>query len=141
MGVLHITTKFPGGCIKCAGSIAAGEVVNWEDGKTWHITCPAQQLIEPASASEPGTIRRGSGYGGRPYTVGAIVRLSRQGDPDRFGVVVTATQVHIREDGLSYGVGGESGYVYRAEVRPATPEETAAEQARLAAIQAAAHLP
>lgn len=39
--------------------------------------------------------------------------------------VLTSSARYVREDGLSFGVGDESGYIYSATCRPATDEESA----------------
>ncbi len=89
-------------------------------------------------------IAQGEGYGGQPYEVGSLVwedlHILQDSAPDaefptvtvRSGtrevergavIVLTASEEYVREDGLSFGVGDESGYIYRATVRPATAEE------------------
>jgi hypothetical protein len=50
-----------------------------------------------------------------------------------FLYVLRATQTYYREDGLSFGVGDESGYIYYAACRPATDEEAAPVRAKIAA--------
>jgi len=65
-------------------------------------------------------IRRGEGYGGYPFRVGETIK-----DDGKYWTVVSASKQYFREDGMSFGVGDESGYVYTAEVRPATEEEAA----------------
>jgi hypothetical protein len=50
-------------------------------------------------------------------------------------VVLTANSHYYREEGMSFGVGDESGRTYWATCRPATPEEAASKiAAREAAI-------
>jgi hypothetical protein len=77
---------------------------------------------------------RGEGNGGEPYTVGSIFL-----DPAdmRYVVVRTAWSEYYREDGLSFGVGDDSGHLYFAICRVATVEEYMpvwkAEQAAFAA--------
>lgn len=69
----------------------------------------------------------GSGYGGEPYSVGKVLRNSdhriAQGEPE-YLLVEKAGQRYYREDGMSFGVGDESGYAYWATARPATDEES-----------------
>lgn len=70
---------------------------------------------------------RGSGYGGVPYSVGQVLRNSdrriAQGEPE-YLFVEKAGQRYYREEGMSFGVGDESGYAYWATARPATDEES-----------------
>jgi hypothetical protein len=74
------------------------------------------------------TLSRGSGYGGKPFQPNTLVQNSKsnidKGEPEWLYVLKTS-QRHFREDGLSFGVGDDSGYVYIAECRAATPEEIA----------------
>lgn len=74
-------------------------------------------------------LRAGSGYGGRGWKAGQVIRNSDRrveaGEP-RYLLVVRAGSQYYREDGMSFGVGDESGYVYWAEAREATGDEAAA---------------
>ena len=90
-------------------------------------------------------LRRGEGYGGRPWTPGttiweaftpALERQINRNAPElttkeaprgRFVAltILTAAQDYIAEEGMSLGVGDESGYIYSATARPATAEESA----------------
>jgi hypothetical protein len=71
------------------------------------------------------TIRRGSGYGARAYKVGGIVVTRKPGHAQQILVVVSATEKYFREDGLSFGVGDDRGYIYSAKCRQANAEEIA----------------
>jgi hypothetical protein len=81
----------------------------------------------------------GSGYGCEGWTKGEVVasseRLRAQGYPE-YLFVLSASSRYIREDGLSFGVGDESGRVYSATCREATAEEAAPLVAQLAALEA-----
>ncbi len=70
-------------------------------------------------------ITRGSGYGD-PFVTGEVIRSPKhiidQGGPEFLYVVKTKSE-YISEDGLSFGVGDEEGYLYIAECREATKEE------------------
>jgi len=65
-------------------------------------------------------ISHGEGYGGRPYSVGEVFRERDKG----LVKVLESSKRYYREDGMSFGVGDEQGYVYSARVRPATEEES-----------------
>ena len=58
-------------------------------------------------------------------------------DGPEFLCVVRATQQYVREDGLSFGVGDESGYSYVAWCRAATDEEAAPIRQQIAEREAA----
>lgn len=73
----------------------------------------------------------GSGYDCGGWTVGEVVWLDpslaerQNGNPGQAVVITRASRRYVREDGLSFGVGDDSGYLYAALARPATPEEAA----------------
>ena len=56
-------------------------------------------------------------------------------DGPAFLYVLTASRRYYREDGMAFGVGDESGYVYRATCRPATEEEAAPVRAQRESAQ------
>jgi len=128
---MTITAKFQGTCKKCGGKIAAGEQIEWSKGQgSQHITCPAVSASNgPAKAAptpaDPNAIKisQGSGYGGREYHPGQVLRHAKHG----LIIVVSASKRYFREEdeGMSFGVGDESGYIYSATCRPATEAEAA----------------
>jgi hypothetical protein len=112
---MTITAKFPGFCKKCRRQIAVGEKIEWQRGAgASHTECPAkdESVIR---------IERGEGYGGEPYEVGKLVAQTK--GPHPFVVVLRASKRYYREDGMSFGVGDDQGYIFEAECRPATAEE------------------
>lgn len=68
-------------------------------------------------------IFRGEGYGGREYIIGSVIRNPKGSDP-KYVTVVESNKEYVREDGMSFGVGDDSGYIFSALVRPATEEES-----------------
>ena len=62
----------------------------------------------------------GEGYGGNPYKDGETFRDKKTNE---VVTVISNKQTYFREDGLSFGVGDDSGYIYSAKVRPATEQE------------------
>jgi hypothetical protein len=110
----------PGTCCKCGQQVRIGHGFSARSasGKwyAWHSECPAAP--EATTATE--TIRKGEGYGGREYKPGQVVRHN-----DGWWTVVRASKRYYREDGMSFGVGDEKGYVYSATIRPATDAEAA----------------
>jgi hypothetical protein len=111
------------------------------NGSQW--MCSEDQLAKATAIidgelAEPGVktkmISRGSGYGGTPFTKGDVIRMSdhemQRSDLPRWVYVLSAGERYYREDGMSFGVGEDSGYIYLAKVRPATDEEAAPHVAR-----------
>ena len=124
---MTITAKFPGKCSECGGRISAGAQIEWSKGEgARHTKCAASS--EPRAAPGPIALHGGSGNGCQGWTVGELIlsgeQRRRAGGPDAL-VIVTASRRYVREDGLSFGVGDDSGYLYSATARPATPEEIA----------------
>lgn len=131
-----MTSRFDGKCVECGLGITAGEEIFYLRGKgAWHVDCTAAkkeaaQEEETQAQEETSTwnIGRGSGYGGRPYSEGSVVRAPKyiveDGGPT-FLYVVRAHERYFRYDGMSFGVGDDSGYYYGANCREATAEETA----------------
>ena len=75
---------------------------------------------------------RGAGYHEEPYRIGEIVE-----EDGEIMVVARAWKVWVNEDGMSLGVGADRGYLYHAELRPATAEEAESYCARRAAAEEA----
>lgn len=61
------------------------------------------------------------GDGDQPFLAGQLVALPG----GEYGTVVSVRSEYIAEDGWSFGVGEEEGYLHSAEVRPATAGELA----------------
>jgi len=77
-------------------------------------------------------ISEGSGYGGTPHTKGEVLWNKQNGTgkqyladaPEFLYVLENSTSEYFREDGLSFGVGDDSGSIYTTSVRTATEEES-----------------
>jgi hypothetical protein len=136
---MTITAKFRGTCKACGGEIHAGDKIEWEKGEgSRHSKCPdASAPTTPAKrkttdrtpvdkSPAPIHLSGGSGYGDAGWEVGQVIlageKRRRAGGPDGL-VVVRASRRYIREDGMSFDVGDEQGYLYSADCRPATAEE------------------
>lgn len=144
---MTITAKYPGRCRKCGGAIAVGNQIDWERGSgAAHVSCPTKSQSAP-EISNPNEIKisGGSGYGHHGWTPGQVInhRITRERkkgevlpgeNPEtlnRYWVlegyqlitVIKAGKNYYREDGMSFGVGDECGYVYWASCRPSTQEE------------------
>lgn len=121
---MTMISKFSGKCKKCGESIEVGSKINWERGKgAQHITCPATAPLPENVIS----ISQGSGYGGHPYSIGQVLREKHTAWPEegKILVVLKKGSTYYKEDGLSFGAGDDSGYVYWAKCREATPDEAA----------------
>lgn len=130
---MTITAKFAGTCRKCGKPIMVGEKIEWEKGRgAAHLECP---VAKPAGQVDPNAIKisSGSGYGGQEYLAGQVLRHRTHG----LIYVVSAGSRYIREDGMSFGVGDDSGYLYWATCRPATEVEAAPLLAKEAEVEAA----
>lgn len=69
-------------------------------------------------------ISKGSGYGGKPFKVGQIIKNPNKGSNEpQYLYVVKESSKYFHYDGMTFGVGEERGYIYRAYCREATYEE------------------
>lgn len=120
---MTITAKYPGRCRKCGGDINVGNSIEWRRGeKAYHTECPdAAPAPRAENSNDLIHISVGQGYGGHAYNVGDIIRR-RDGS---YVYAVRVSQSYYNEDGMSFGVGDEEGYIYSAHCRPATEEEAA----------------
>ena len=130
---MTMTAKYAGKCSKCGGQIRPGERINFDatTHTTQHVQCPERTAIAPAQTASPAPyhISGGEGYGYRGWQVGQVIRASdrmqaEQGYPEWL-YVVHATSRYYREDGMSFGVGDESGHTFAADCRAATDDESA----------------
>ena len=131
--------KYPGTCAVCGERFPAGTTIAYDriTRETRHADCAP--FVAPAGSW---WISRGQGYGGAPYVVGQVIRNpdTRTPDAPRYLIVLAAKSEYVRDDGYSFGVGDESGYLYSACVRAATDDESAtlrADEARATATRQA----
>lgn len=118
-----MTSKYPGTCRKCGEPFPAGEKIEWNRGSgASHAKCPDKKPV----IKYPYSIGGGSGYGCNGWTVGEVVRVDPEKyDGNEFLLVLSSSKRYWREDGMSFGVGDDSGYTYSAGCRTATDEESA----------------
>lgn len=134
-----MTARYNGFCRQCGRKILAGtEILYSQDEGATHVDCGEEGEDVAPALSQPSPehsirISQGEGYGGRPYQVGQILATA---DADEWLIVLSASKTYYREDGMSFGVGDEHGYIYSATCRPATPEEAAPTIAERAEAQA-----
>jgi hypothetical protein len=139
---MTITAKYPSTCAACGGKIVPGDKIEWEKGqKARHTKCSTGSTAQASDATPaPYKIHGGSGYGCHGWESGQIVRsekhLREKGYPE-FLFVVRASRRYFREEGMSFGVGDESGYTYGAECREASAEESAPLRAEIEARRTA----
>ena len=140
-----MNSRFAGSCSICGRRFPAGTEIDY-DSKTRsaaHAACKRDEKPIPEGVA---TFRvgGGSGYGCDGWSQGQVIRspkrdVAERGYPE-FLFVLRASSRYVREDGLSFGVGDDSGYLYTAVCREATAEEAAphiAAERRKAAIKAA----
>jgi hypothetical protein len=109
--------QFPGICKATGKRYPAGAEI--EKGPYgWQIA--GAQATDRTPQPGERHLCKGSGNGGESYRAGQIVF-----DPTdmRYLVVRVAWDEYFREDGLSFGVGDDSGYLYHAVCRLATVPE------------------
>jgi hypothetical protein len=90
------------------------------------------RLAAVAAEKAAGIIRwrEGEGYGGERLPEGELVfRAPEPGAERRWYVVTECRSSYFREDGMSFGVGDDQGYVFDFVARPATDEEAAPAEA------------
>lgn len=128
--------RYAGTCGDCDARIAAGQRVCYRyPGKILvHADCPVTASAEePAAPATPATattihLHGGSGYGDHGWAVGQVIvsgeQRRRAGGPDGL-VVLAASRRYVREEGTSFGVGDDQGYLYSATCRAATAAELA----------------
>lgn len=134
----EMRSYFDSRCSKCGYRIRKGEKIFYsKDEGAYHIDCDAAQQQEKEQAEKraaeikaeaPWSLHSGSGYGGREFSVGDVLRAPehiREKDGPQYLFVVRAKKEYVAEDGMSFGVGDESGYLYSANCREATAEEAA----------------
>ncbi|WP_155981037.1 hypothetical protein [Nocardia sp. CNY236] len=137
--------RYPSRCRNCGDIVNPGEgTAERAADSTWvveHPDCSPRQHNPMGAATW--TIRLGEGAGGGPSRPGRSFRANWTSGDNRPGAdevpggrtdgqltsgivtTVTAGQIYYNEDGLSFGVGADTGYVYWAEVRAATADEAA----------------
>ena len=110
-------------CPDCGKPVYAGDEVRYQyPGKSLcHSKCD--------DTSDRWVLFGGEGYGCRGWTENEIVRVDTEkpcysGYPE-YLFVEKACEKYYSDDGMSFGVGDESGYTYTAYCRPATDEESA----------------
>jgi hypothetical protein len=123
---MTIKARYAGRCGRCGGAINAGDEMEWSRGQpTRHLTCPASTATTEPTADVI-HIGGGSGYGCEGWAVGAVIARPRNCQAEaEYLVVLTTSRRYLREDGMSFGVGDDSGYLYSATCRPATADEAA----------------
>lgn len=110
-------SRYPGICATTGKRYPAGTEI--EKGPYgWQIagSKPQDRTVHAGETR----VARGEGYGGTPYREGEIFLEPHS---NRYHVVRVAWSEYFREDGLSFGVGDDSGHIYYAVCRLATPEE------------------
>lgn len=123
-----ITAKFQGVCCVCGNAIKIGEKMEWAKGQpSRHATCE-----EPAIPADAINIATGSGYEGDGFTgfvPGTVIHnhftpyVDDINHEPKFLRVLTAHRRWFNQDGMSFGVGDERGWIFSAVCVPATADE------------------
>lgn len=85
----------------------------------------AAEAADEPDVSDVDTFSIGEGYGGQDYAPGTVIRHPDRSRRDEIVVVEETHAKYYREDGLSFGVGDDRGYLYTYTLRPATQPEAA----------------
>ncbi|GIW06342.1 MAG: hypothetical protein KatS3mg060_1147 [Dehalococcoidia bacterium] len=120
--------RYNGQCAVTGRSYGPGtSIVQTANG--WAIDDAETARVQHLAQTAPIRFSIGEGYGGRLHRPGEVIRARwRAADgTEQSGIVVVlgAAAQYYRHDGMSFGVGDESGYVYTTYARPATDEEAA----------------
>jgi len=125
-----MSNRYAGYCADCQREVDAGHGELRRETGRWVVRCGRKASNSPTPAAPIPTgvktynVGSGSGYGGHEYTTGRVYRNTQPGEPTHL-LCLEARKRYIREDGMSFGVGDESGYLYSAVCREATAEEAA----------------
>ncbi|GEM_PF-5957298 len=92
----------------------------------------AERKAKAKQESDSGIISLsgGSGYGHTGWQEGQIIHKKSDDGTIRIYRVTSTSKQYFREDGLSFGVGDDSGYIYRAEAAPVQDDDNEAIQYR-----------
>jgi len=121
--------RYPGRCCKCDGHIEVGQRITGSSGQFHHIQCPptakAANNLGGNQQNDKRSYRLGSGYVSQPPSVEQTVRLPKnlRSDGGMIAVITKVDSQYIRDDGLSFGVGDDSGYVWTVHYRLASEDE------------------
>jgi hypothetical protein len=127
---MSITARYKGMCGACGKAIKVGDSIDKSplNNAYIHTACLSAQKKAVPEGAKTWAQSRGQGYGYYPYKVGEVIRAYdwqiQEGAPEWL-TVVAVSQRYFNEEGMSFGVGDESGYVYGCTCRAATEEEMA----------------
>lgn len=127
---MRMTSRYPGSCTICGRRFSAGTEIDYDKAtrSAAHLNCKQTEAPIP-EGTKTYLLGGGSGYGCTGWKQGQIVHSSQRdieqrGYPAYLCVLRTVAR-YVREDGMSFGVGDESGHLYTATCREATIEESA----------------
>jgi len=124
----RMNSRYPGSCSICGKRFSEGADIDYDKAtrSAAHWACKRDEKPLPADLKTY-QIGGGSGYGCVGWDIGQVVRAStrevERGYPAYLCVLQTRSQ-YVRDDGLSFGVGEDSGHLYTAVCREATATET-----------------
>lgn len=122
----RMTARFPGWCRACKSQFPSGTEIFHEPGAgSRHVTCPPKTPAAPLPEGVEGppvtaAIRVSKSYAAKPGDLtGRIFHHRTHG----WLVVQRQSARFIREDGLSFGLDDDRGWLVTLDCRPATEEE------------------
>lgn len=130
----RFAARYEGVCQNCRGKIVPGQMIDWENKVSTHVTCPAAPAVSgPSSADvqKNAPIVWATSYRSKPSSqVGNVRRAPKhlRKGPEHVGapvIVVAQDDRFIREDGLSMGLDDDRGWLTYVYARLATEAETA----------------
>ncbi|MBU1014783.1 MAG: hypothetical protein KKG99_17450 [Bacteroidetes bacterium] len=128
-------------CSKCKTPVNVGDHVRYKyqsgNKSLEHVACDqALKQKQKREAEAPFKLSGGSGYYCNGWAEGEIVQSTekqRENGYPEFLYVVESRKQYYKYDGLSFGVGDDSGYLYFARCRQATEEESKSLKEEIAA--------
>lgn len=116
-----IRSRYGGTCSECGRTIPADTAVEWDRASRQirHVKCPVSLPPVP-----PGAVRQ-TMTGETKYEAPAVGHVFRDRPTGQILTVLRVTARYIREDGMSFGLMDESGWLFDLTCRPATDAEAA----------------
>ncbi len=109
-----ISARYSSTCPLCGAPIRPGDQINWERGRpATHVTCPQAKVAETPLKLRLTGEHRGA------IQVGQTFRDRQHG----IVTVVSVVPRFIREDGMSFGLMDESGWLFDVGARLASDDE------------------
>lgn len=122
-----LAAKFKGSCCLCGGKVTPGDRIHYHQRQTEHFACAEKAAAAVEGLGELVTLTTEE----RPVL--GVPRRTRHLEGSIVVVPLVSRGRYYREDGLSFGLSKDNGWLYTTLARPATVEEIAALEAEEAA--------